>query len=163
MTKFTIADITPKHFPQILRINAEFVHWLSPLDQSELSYILDRASYARQIKDASGILIGYAHNVDYPDHWNLNWLRAKLQNFFYIDRVIIDRTAQGQGLGQCLYADIEAYARKCGYDWLACEVNTVPDNPSSHRFHIEAGFKRIGEQSFPEKGKAVRYYAKALT
>lgn len=158
-----ITDITSEHHAQILRMNTEFVYWLSPLNQEDLTYILERADYARQIQDASGVLIGYAHDVNYPDHWNMNWLRVKLENFFYIDRIIIDRAAQGQGLGQQLYVDIEDYARAGGYDWLACEVNTVPDNPTSHRFHTEAGFHSLGKQSFPEKDKAVRYYAKALT
>jgi len=156
-----IAEITSAHHAQILRINTEFVHWLSPMDQAELTYVLDRAAYARQINEAAGILIGYAHDVDYPEHWNIGWLKSRLGNFFYIDRIIIDRAAQGQGLGQRLYADVERFARSRGHQWLACEVNTVPDNLSSHSFHKACGFKPLGEQVF-SKVKAVRYYAKAL-
>lgn len=156
-----IGDITAAHHAQILKMNTEFVHWLSPMDQAELTYVLDRAAYARQINDAAGILIGYAHDVDYPDHWNIGWLKSRLGNFFYIDRIIIDRAAQGQGLGQRLYADVERFARARGHQWLACEVNTVPDNPGSHGFHQSGGFKPLGEQVFSGL-KAVRYYAKAL-
>jgi len=156
-----IAEITSAHHAQILRINTEFVHWLSPMDQAELTYVLDRAAYARQINEAAGILIGYAHDVDYPEHWNIGWLKSRLGNFFYIDRIIIDAGAQGQGLGQRLYADVERFARSRGHQWLACEVNTVPDNLGSHSFHKACGFKPLGEQVF-SKVKAVRYYAKAL-
>jgi len=131
------------------------------MDAAELSYVLARAAYARQIKDGAGVLIGYAHDADYPDHWNMNWLRARLENFFYIDRIIIDDEAQGQGLGQQLYRDIERFAAARGYKWLACEVNISPNNPRSHRFHKGAGFEAIGEQVFSDV-KAVRYYAKAL-
>lgn len=157
-----IEDIKPEHYAKFLRMNAEFVHWLSPLDLEGLSYILARADYARQAENAAGVLVGYAHDVDYPEHWNLEWLRPRLDNFFYIDRVIIDRKAHGRGLGRRLYEDVTDYARSCGYDWLACEVNTVPENPGSHAFHIKEGFAGLGEQAFPAKGKAVRYYAKAL-
>ena len=65
-------------------MNEAFVHWLSPLDETGLSYVLERADYARQIKEGQGVLIGYAHDVDYPDHWNMMWLSAHLENFFYI-------------------------------------------------------------------------------
>jgi len=157
-----VEDITAQHHAKFLRMNAEFVHWLSPLDQDGLSYILDRADYARQVDNAAGALIGYAHDVDYPGHWNLNWLRPRLENFFYIDRIVIDREAQGRGLGHQLYRDVIDYARSRGHAWLACEVNTVPDNPGSHAFHLKQGFNSLGEQAFPDKNKAVRYYAKAL-
>ena len=158
-----IGNITAEHHAKFLRMNEEFVYWLSPLDQEELSYVLARADYARQIDEAAGVLVGYAYDVDYPDHWNIDWLKVRLKNFFYIDRIIIDRAAQGQGLGRKLYADVEKFARSRGYGFLACEVNTVPNNPSSHTFHLSEGFKALGEQNFPDKNKAVRYFAKALT
>ncbi len=156
-----IAEITPNHHAQILHMNTEFVHWLAPMDQAQLNNVLARAAYARQINDGAGVLIGYPHDTDYPDHENMNWLRARLQDFFYIDRIIIDRAAHGQGLGQRLYADIEAFARARGHKWLACEVNILPDNPDSHSFHQSFDFKPLGEQVFSD-AKAVQYYAKAL-
>lgn len=157
-----IRDIKLEHHKKILKLNAEFVHWLSPMDQEGLSQLLTRADYARQADDAAGVLIGYAHDVDYPNHWNIEWLQVRLEDFFYIDRVIIDSAAQGRGLGRRLYADVTRYACSLGYSWLACEVNTVPDNPGSHAFHLSEGFNPLGEQVFFDKGKAVRYYAKAL-
>ncbi len=158
-----ISDIKKRHYQDFLRMNEAFVHWLSPLDEAGLSYVLERANYARQIEDGRGVLIGYAHDADYPDHWNMAWLSRHLENFFYIDRIIIDETAQGKGLGQKLYADVEHYARLRGYDWLACEVNILPNNPASHAFHLREGFEILGEQDFPAQAKAVRYYAKALS
>lgn len=157
-----IGDITAAHHVDILRMNAEFVHWLAPLEQDELEVLLRRSSYARQIDDGRGILIGYAHDVDYPDHRNLLWLKQRLETFFYIDRIIIDKAAQGQGYGAKLYADIERFARVRGYDWLACEVNTLPDNPGSHMFHVRSGFQPLGDEAYPEIGKALRYYAKPI-
>ena len=160
-----ISDITPAHHAQILKMNLEFVHWLSPMDKTELAYVLARAAYARQINAGvnviSGVLLGYAHDADYPDHENMTWLKVRLEDFFYIDRIIIDASEQGQGLGQRLYADVERFARARGHKWLACEVNTVPDNPGSHSFHRKSGFDPLGEQVFSDV-KAVRYYAKPL-
>jgi len=157
-----IEDITAEHYAQILRINEQFVHWLSPMDEDELKYVLSIADYKRQIGSAQGILIGYAHYTDYPDHKNLNWLRRHVDNFFYIDRIIIDENSQGKGYGQRLYQDIENYAQSVGYKALVCEVNTRPDNPGSHKFHKAFGFDGIGEENYPAYNKAVRYYKKVL-
>lgn len=157
-----IAPIEPSHHAKILRINAEFVHWLSPLDQKRLDYILARAAYQRQINDGAGILLGYAHDVDYPEHKNLTWLGERITNFFYIDRIIISKEAQGRGLGQALYQDVEDFAQRMGYSALACEVNTKPDNPKSHRFHLSRGFKAIGDEDYPAYNASLRYYAKSL-
>lgn len=157
-----ISDILPKHYPQILKINAEFVHWLSPLDEARLKWILVRADYARQIDDAQAILMGYAHDVDYPEHKNIKWLKGRLDNFYYIDRIIIDSASQGKGYARKLYEDFENTARTKGYNRLACEVNTKPDNPGSHAFHLKMGFKVIGEKDYPQFDAALRYYAKEL-
>ena len=157
-----IGPIESRHHANLLRMNTEFVHWLSPLDVEKLHYILHRAAYQRQINEGAGILLGYAHNVNYPNHKNLAWLRGHLSNFFYIDRIIIDRAAHGQGLGYKLYEDVAAFARTQGYKWLACEVNTRPNNPASHAFHLKLGFKAIGDASYPDYDAALRYYTKPI-
>ena len=86
----------------------------------ELQYVLSKASYARQIDDGQGVLIGYGHDAPYPEHENMKWLSKKFDKFFYIDRVIIDEKAIGRGLGRMLYGDLENYARVAGYPRLTC-------------------------------------------
>jgi len=108
-------------------------------------------------------LIGYPHDADYPNHKNLTWLRHHIENFFYIERVIINSDSQGNGYGQKLYQDVENYARQNGYKALACEVNTKPNNPGSHKFHKAAGFQAIGEEYYQTFNAAVRYYKKPIT
>ena len=157
-----IGELTAAHFETVLRLNEEFVHWTAPMDTKELKFVLSHADYARQIDSGAGVLIGYSHDTAYPDHKNLIWLQQHLTNFFYIDRIIIDAASQGAGLGRQLYNDVARFARERGHSHLACEVNTVPDNPLSHRFHLRFGFEPIGEQDFPEYSKSVRYYAAAL-
>lgn len=161
-----IGKITPQHYAQILRMNEEFVHWLAPMDEAELIALLGRAHYARQISDGQGagvggVLIGYAHDVDY-DHKNLRWLRPRYDRFFYIDRVIIDGAAQGRGYARVLYEDFEREARARGLPRLVCEVKTKPDNPGSHAFHLAMGFRAVGDVDYPEYEASLRYYEKPL-
>jgi len=157
-----IRDIEPRHYDQFLKLNEEFVHWLAPMDRDLLIWVLKRTVYARQIDDGAGIFIGYPYDVDYPDHKNIDWLSGNLSNYFYIDRIIIAANAQGKGLGQKLYQDMEDFARERGYEYLACEVNTKPDNPGSHQFHLRLGFEPLGDQDYPKFKVALRYYAKKL-
>jgi len=135
-----INEIKSRHFPQILKINEEFVHWLSHWDEARMKWVLARSDYARQIDEAQAVLI----------------------NYFYIDRIIIDSASQGQGYGRILYEDMAKFARARGYDWLACEVNTKPDNPGSHAFHLKMGFEVMGDQAYPQYEAALRYYKKKL-
>lgn len=156
-----ISPILKSHRAKILRMNQEFVHWLSPLDEDDLTALLDLAQYKKQIHDAAGVLIGYAHDVDY-DHKNLKWLRARFDTFFYIDRIILDSSAQGKGYGRQLYADFEAQARRRGLPRLVCEVNTKPNNPGSHSFHERLGFTALADVEYPDYNAAIRYYEKLL-
>ena len=156
-----IGPILKSHHITILRMNEEFVHWLSPLDKNGLSNLLALSHYKKQIHDAAGVLIGYAHDVNY-DHKNLKWLRARFDQFYYIDRIILSAAAQGKGFGKQLYADFEAEARAKNLPRLVCEVNTKPNNPGSHAFHERLGFTALADVDYPNYNATLRYYEKRL-
>lgn len=157
-----ISAIEPGHFDKILKLNAEFVHWLAPLDADGIRALLKSCIYARQIGEADAVLLAIASETAVSGHPNLDWLKSRQENFIYIDRVIVSSNAQGKGYGRRLYMDLADFARAKGYARLTCEVNAPPDNPGSHAFHLSAGYKAIGEQTIGGMGKRVRYYAKAL-
>lgn len=138
------------------------MHWLSPLDADRLDWLLSIATYKRQIDNAQAVLFGYAHDADYPDHKNMTWLSKHVENYFYIDRIIVDPSAQGKGYAKSLYQDIENFAREAGYAHMACEVNTKPDNPKSHKFHLAMGYESIGEENYPNYNAILRYYIKKI-
>ena len=162
----TLIDFSTEHAQAFLALNQHFVHWLSPLDGNRLDYLLTRASHARCMVDGGGHLLGaliaYRHDVDYPDHWNMAWLREHLEGFVYIDRIIVADAAQGRGVARALYTDLERFAVSQGITTLACEINTQPDNPASHAFHQRLGFRPIGDRTYPDGRSSVRYYAKPL-
>jgi hypothetical protein len=106
-------------------------------------------------------LIGFRADSSYQSD-NLTWLRDKFDDFVYIDRVIIGENAQGQGYGRKLYEAYETYAREHNIPRMVCEVNTIPDNPGSHIFHLHLGFQPCGEIEMKNGTKRVRYYEKLL-
>ena len=79
----------------------------------------------------------------------------------YVDRIAIHAHAQGVGLGTQLYS--AAFASCTGrFDCIVCEVNTLPPNPGSLRFHKRLGFVEVGHQVFTPGIKAVVYLERPL-
>lgn len=156
-----IDTVSTEHLPTILTNNERFVHWLSPLNMTDLEQLISVASYVRQIGEGEGVLIGFRADSSHQSD-NLTWLRDKFDDFVYIDRVIIGENVQGKGYGRKLYEDYEVYAREQNIPRMVCEVNTIPDNPGSHKFHLRLGFKPCGEMEMKNGTKRVRYYEKLL-
>lgn len=159
-----IGPITPHHHAKILALNADFVHWLSPLDAQGLRALIQASEFNRQIDAADGVLFALTHDAPIADaqHKNLAWLRVRYAEFLYIDRIIVARGTQGRGLGRRLYGAAEDFARQTGLKRMVCEVNTRPDNPGSHAFHLRSGFHAVADQDYPASDAAVRYYEKLL-
>ena len=65
-------------------------------------------------------------------------------------------------VGQNFYRAAEAWAYGTGKSVLAAEVNTVPDNPASHRFHQAFGFVEVGRAKPYGGEEEVAYYEKKL-
>lgn len=86
-----------------------------------------------------------------PNH---AWMRARHPEAAYVDRVVVDAAAQGQGLGRRLYAALAALP---GVAALGCEVNLDPPNPQSMAFHRRLGFQPVGQATDPRNGKRVEY------
>ena len=92
---------------------------------------------------------------------NLRWFEARGGNVNYVDRIAIDASARGQRMGESLY---EAAFTACTgrYEAIGCEVNRVPPNPGSLRFHKRLGFEEVGSQAFVPGEKEVIYLERKL-
>ena len=68
-----------------------------------------------------------------------------MEDFVYVDRIVVSHEAQGKGTGRRLYDDLAEAARAAGLKRIVCEVNTLPPNPGSIAFHSKAGFEPLEE------------------
>mgnify|MGYP001791366009 CR=1 FL=1 len=98
------------------------------------------------------------------DSPNMRWFEtyaAKTgKSVIYVDRIALSPAARGQRLGETLYqAAFEHFKTR---DEIGCEVNTLPPNPGSHRFHKRLGFQAVGETTYHAGEKAVMFYARPL-
>jgi len=159
-----IRDATPADLGAILRLNEEFVHFLSPLTAARLGQLHERSAYHRVAcwnGAIAGFLLAFREGVDY-DSPNYRWFAARHPRFLYIDRVVVAGGAQGNGIGSRLYADLIAFARRCGCERVTCEFDVDPPNPASERFHHALGFREVGRQQVGPSAKTVSLQALPL-
>jgi predicted GNAT superfamily acetyltransferase len=78
---------------------------------------------------------------------NLRWFEARGGNVNYVDRIAIGARARGQRIGEALYQAAFAGLRRA-LRCHRCEVNHLPPNPGSLRFHKRLGFEEVGGRAF---------------
>lgn len=143
-----IRDATPGDFAAILALNAESVHFLSPLDEGRLQRLHAQAAYHRVVDidgTAAAFLLVLREGADY-DSPNYLWFAAHYAQFLYIDRIVVDVRRHGRGLAGELYDDLVRFAQDSGVSQLTCEFDLDPPNPASAKFHARYGFREVGTQ-----------------
>jgi predicted GNAT superfamily acetyltransferase len=158
----TLRPIEPETHAAILALNNAHAEELSVLDATGLATLLNGAFHARRIGNLAAFIIALDENHHGYDSPNYQWFQARMPRFIYIDRVVVSVDARGQGHARRLYADLMAIARAAGHEFLVCEVNSEPPNPSSDAFHAALGFGQIGTASIHGGAKSVRYFALRL-
>ena len=122
--------------------------------------ILDMAEIALGVVD-SGVLVGFClvlppeTTYDSP---NYRFFCDRFDDFAYLDRVAFRPSHQGRGLGAALYREVE---RRMVRPRLTLEVNVVPPNEGSMRFHLREGFVEL-EQVETRPGKVVSLMSKEI-
>ncbi|WP_159994726.1 GNAT family N-acetyltransferase [Roseomonas sp. 18066] len=160
MTGFTLRPVAPAEQPALLALNNRHDGPVNALTPEAFAGLCADAFLAIGAWDADGALLGLmvalgdAGPVHGPNH---GWIRAHHPEAVYIDRIVVEPAAQGQGLGRALYGALAAAALDQGKTALGCEVNLDPPNPESLAFHARLGFAPAGEARDPRNGKLVRY------
>ena len=90
---------------------------------------------------------------------NYKFFHTRYEDFIYLDRVAFTARAQRLGWGARLYQTISERTRA---PWLTLEVNVVPPNEGSLRFHAREGFTEIAREE-TRPGKVVSLMARALS
>ena len=84
------------------------------------------------------------------DSVNYRWFSEHLKRFVYIDRIVIDQSFRGKGIGQYIYQqlrkDAESDTSSSSALWLAAEIDIEPRNDYSLNFHQKQGFVEVARQ-----------------
>ncbi|MCP5396190.1 MAG: GNAT family N-acetyltransferase [Sphingomonadaceae bacterium] len=147
----------------IVSLNRAVEAVTSPMDTARCRELLSIASYCL-IAEEEGETLGFVLAMQQGDPYengNFAWFGERLNNFIYIDRIVVADFARSKGLGKILYDHLAEEARSQGKLMMAAEMDLVPRNDGSHRFHARYGFMQLGTREL-DSGKVVSMQAVAL-
>ena len=93
----------------------------------------------------AGFMILMVPGANY-DSLNYRWFSQNLDDFLYVDRIVIAPAFHRQGFGALFYQQAWTFAKQRA-TVLCCEVNLEPPNPQSMAFHLALGFAERAQQS----------------
>lgn len=156
-----IRDLAAEDLPHVLELNNAAVPAVGSLGDAELARLVDMASVAVVAEDGDtvvGFALGLPPGVAYASE-NYRYFADRLDDFHYLDRVVVDPSASRRGVGSALYDEVE---RRCGAPAFVCEVNLRPRNDDSLAFHERRGFRQVGTQDTEGGAKTVALLRKDL-
>jgi predicted GNAT superfamily acetyltransferase len=149
----------------LLELNANNRPEVGPLDIERLRHFASVSPFFK-VAHVRGTLVGFLlGTVDSSRAYagpEFRWFRARHATFAYVVRVAIADSARGQGLGPRFYHAFENWAIAAGKPLLCADVNTIPANPRSLRFHTLFGFHEVGRTNPDLDGREVAMLAKTL-
>jgi predicted GNAT superfamily acetyltransferase len=152
--RMLIRDITEADFSAVLALNLESEHFLSPLSRARLEALHRQSGYQKVLAEngrVTAFILGFFADADY-DSPNFLWFKERYPSFLYVDRLVVGREFQGKGFGKLLYQDLIRLCMERKLPRITCEVDILPPNPVSLRFHRTHGFREVGSH-WPYDGK----------
>ena len=146
--KVMIRNAGTGDFSEILRMNQESVHFLSPMGMEKLEHLDQESNYHKVVVVDGKIVafcLAFREGADY-DSVNYQWFSREFDQFLYVDRVVVDIAMQGHGLGELIYQDVFQHAADSQVPRVTAEIDFQPPNPVSLKFHEKFGFREVGRQ-----------------
>ena len=163
----TIRPYRPDDFPRLYAANQASVPGVGTATEDELALYIELSTClvaTNTENEALGFITVMEIGQLAYDSFNMRWFEDYAEKtgktVVYVDRIALSPDARGKKLGEALY--LAAFDHFSAVDEIGCEVNTLPPNPGSHRFHERLGFQAVGDVVFKPNEKAVRYYVKPL-
>lgn len=122
----------------------------------ELIKMSSSALYLSKNDEVIGFIICFRENSVYKSE-NYKFFNDNKNKFIYIDRVVVKDGYRRMGYGTMFYKHLDKVASKQLLP-ICCEVNSIPKNDVSINFHINNGYKEVGERDF--KNHSVKYFEK---
>ena len=145
----------------VVRLNAEHVELLAPMDHDRLRMLRSWTHHASVIRcdgQVAGFVLTVAPGTAY-DSENYRWFGDRYGDaFLYLDRIVIDDGFRRRGLATAVYDTLEEQARDRGR--MVLEVNLELPNEGSLAFHRARGYLEVGTRGEP--GHRVVLMAKEL-
>lgn len=136
--RMTVREIGTEDLDTVIEINQTALEGVGPLDREKLSMLVDQADSALVLEDAgdiAGFVITLPTGADYESS-RYDWFEDRLDDYVYLDRIVVAQTHRRLGVASRLYEEIE------GAKPVALEV--YDHNDGSLAFHESRGFEPVG-------------------
>ncbi len=160
-----IRNYQPTDFEAVMRVNASNVPEVGEMDGPKLELLLDEAGLVQVVEvdgSVEGMMFLLVEGGTYASA-NYAYFCQRHQAFAYVDRIALAEGARGQGWGPELYKNAEQWAKENAKPFLVAEVNTVPNNPRSIRFHEIFGFTEVERRNPYGSEEEVAMFEKAVS
>jgi len=137
----------------ILALNAACTPAVGDMDATDYRDIVGwahRVLIAEAGVKPAGFMILIRPGSAYPS-LNYAWFEDRFDQHLYVDRIAVDASVRGQGVGRALYDAALAIAAANGDQRITCEVNVDPPNPESMAFHKRLGFRHLLDRPWKDK------------
>jgi hypothetical protein len=158
-----IEPVSSADFLELLALNEHSVPHVNTIDEAQMARFLSQATAFFQMRDdnkLAGFVIALEVGADY-DSPNYKWFSEHVDNFLYIDRIMVHPNFRRRGVARLMYAELTWRAQQAGCTKLCCEVNLQPPNPDSMALHQQLGFEQVGTQRTTQGTKEVALLVKS--
>ena len=158
-----IKNVATSDIDELLALNQSEVPHVGSIDIERMLWFANNADYFRVAwldEKIAGFLIGLCPGSSYQSP-NYRWFCDQYNEFGYVDRIAVTTAARGHGVARQLYDDFAA-SLPATTSVMTCEVNILPPNEGSMRFHERLGFRQVGTMSSDAGKKQVAFLLKDL-
>lgn len=149
----TIREVRLADVDRCLELNNAATPAVPFMEHAALAALLEESDHAYGVVDGStadapllGFVLAMVPGRDYSSE-NYRFFSRRSDSFLYIDRIVVDESIRGAGLGRLLYERAFEIARDSALREVTCEVNVQPPNPESMAFHLRMGFAEVARQA----------------
>jgi len=165
MAEWRIRPRTATDGAAVRAVNASNVPEVGVLDEHRFALFAAAAPHFDVVEMDGvvvGVFVGLVEGIEYASP-NYRWFADRHPRFAYVDRIALQPAARGVGIADDLYGRFEAWAAETGRPVVCAEVNVVPPNPRSMRFHERRGYEVVGELAPYGTDERVAMVEKVLT
>lgn len=162
-TQISIEDVQQTDLEEVLALNQSEVPHLGSVNIEQMRWFSKHAHYFRVAKvdqRLAGFLVGLRPGSSYQS-LNYRWFCDRYAEFAYVDRIAVAPPARGLRIASKLYDDFTESLPET-VKILTCEVNVIPPNDGSMRFHARLEFREVGTLSTENGDKKVALLLKDL-
>jgi len=136
--RMTVRDIEHDDLDTIVEINQTALEGVGSLDHESLALLVKQADQAIVLDDdgdIAGFVITLPTGATY-DSSRYRWFEDRLDDYVYLDRIVVAETHRRRGVASRLYDEIEGD--------LPVALEVYETNDASLAFHEGRGFEKIG-------------------